>query len=551
MTTIPAALLLYCQQKNERRNVMEKKTIDLREQGVPLRHFWSSCIGAGRAAEGLRADWQKQLARTVRDCGFRYIRFHGLLCDEMGICRQENGVIHYQFAYVDTLFDSLLEIGIRPIVEFGFMPSALASGSTTQFWWKGNVTPPQDEHAWADLLSSLVSHWIERYGREEVRSWYFEIWNEPNLPAFWDGTKSQYFRLYAASVRAIKAIDPCLRTGGPATSNFVPDDRFAGEREDVSRHLTHKTENLQSLEWKGVWLEEFLDYCHKNDLPVDFISAHPYPTDFALDGQVGPDGTPLTSGRSRWLHATREDLTWIHHLVRNSPYPNAEIQLTEWSSSPSSRDCSHDYLPEAAFIVKCNMDCIGLADSLSYWVFTDIFEEEGPAPEAFHGGFGLQTIHGIPKPSYHAYRMLHQLGSRLLEKGDGYLVTRDDAGKLHALICHYPENITDSIPMFPYPDHEGAEALQYMGNDRTVNFSFRNLVPGQKILVETLDTRWGNASWLWKSMGSPKNLTAGQCRLLDAHARMLHTERVQADASGCLDLALTLKPWSVVSVNAC
>ena len=141
---------------------MEKRIFDLSAQGTPLYHFWSSCIGAGRAAEGLRADWQKQLARTVADCGFRYIRFHGLLCDEMGICSIKNGVLQYHFAYVDALFDSLLEIGIRPIAEFGFMPSLLASGESTQFWWKGNVTPPRDYDAWADLLTALISHWIRR-----------------------------------------------------------------------------------------------------------------------------------------------------------------------------------------------------------------------------------------------------------------------------------------------------------------------------------------------------------------------------------------------------
>lgn len=132
------------------------------------------------------------------------------------------------------------------------------------------------------------------------------------------------------------------------------------------------------------------------------------------------DGTPMTRGRSRCLQSTLMDLTWIRDLVKNSAFPDIEIHLTEWSSSPSSRDYAHDFLPEAAYIIKCNTDCIGLAHSLSYWVFTDIFEEEGPAPEAFHGGFGLQTIHGIPKPSYHAYCMLHQLGNTLLEKGEDY-----------------------------------------------------------------------------------------------------------------------------------
>lgn len=141
------------------------------------------------------------------------------------------------------------------------MPEDLASGRHTQFWWKGNVTPPKDYNLWAQMLSALVSHWLERYGEAEVSNWYFEIWNEPNLHAFWTGTKSQYFHLYEVSVKAIKAVCPSLRVGGPATSNFVPDERFDGETEDFDKHKTHLTDDLQTLDWKGVWMQDFLNFC--------------------------------------------------------------------------------------------------------------------------------------------------------------------------------------------------------------------------------------------------------------------------------------------------
>ncbi|HEU5397103.1 MAG TPA: beta-xylosidase, partial [Verrucomicrobiae bacterium] len=202
--------------------------------GKPLRHFWSFCVGAGRANEGLRADWQEQLRLAVRECGFKYIRFHGLYHDDMFVYREENGRAIYNFQYVDILFDQLLEIGIKPFVEFGFCPRDLASEVGTVFWWKGNGAPPKDFAKWGELVRRTVTHWIARYGIEEVRTWYFEVWNEPNLNPFFRGTKSQYFELYKTTARVLKELDPQLRVGGPATSNFVPDGRFDGETEDTS-----------------------------------------------------------------------------------------------------------------------------------------------------------------------------------------------------------------------------------------------------------------------------------------------------------------------------
>ena len=171
--------------------------------------FFQQVVGAGRAAEGLRADWQKDLAMVHRECGFKYIRFHGLLQDEMGVYREDKfGNAVYNFQYVDALYDAILNIGMKPFVEFGFMPEKLASGNKTVFWWKGNVTPPKDYDKWQKLIAAFVKHWTERYGESEVKQWYFEVWNEPNLNIFWSGSQAEYFKLYEVSAQAIKSISP-------------------------------------------------------------------------------------------------------------------------------------------------------------------------------------------------------------------------------------------------------------------------------------------------------------------------------------------------------
>ncbi len=237
---------------------------------------------------------------------------------------------------------------------------------------EGNVAPPKDYAKWAGLIRSCAIHWIDRYGLDEVRKWYFEVWNEPNLNGFFNGTRSQYFELYKATALALKSVDSLLRVGGPATSNFVPDERFDGETEDFSCHVAvTKAEKLDALEWRPVWVERFLAYCAKEKLPVDFVSTHPYPTDWPLDEKG------ILQKFTRGADATSTDLKLLRKLLGHGPYAQAEIHLTEWNSSPSPRDFTHDYLQAATYIVKANLESIGLVHSLSYWTFTDVFEEGG------------------------------------------------------------------------------------------------------------------------------------------------------------------------------
>lgn len=519
-------------------------TADLRAAGQPFAHHFSVCVGAGRACEGLRADWQAQLRRAHEECGFEYVRFHGLLTDDMHVCyRDEEGNIRYSWQYIDSLFDALLDMGVRPFVEFGFCPEVLTSGTQTQFWWQGRVDPPADMNAWADLVGAACRHWLERYGAEEVHRWYFEIWNEPNLNAFWNGTRSQYFTMYEVSARAVKAVDPALRVGGPATSNFVPDGRFAGETEDIQQQKTAFVENLDELEWHGVWIEEFLDFCAEHQLPVDFVSAHPYPTDWALDGHGN------TCKRTRKRRSLMEDVAWLRETVARSAYPEAELCLTEWSSSPSSRDCSHDELPAACYVADAALSVSGAVRCLSYWTFTDIFEELGGGHLPFHGGFGLYNFNGIPKPTAHAYRMMHRLGDTLLCRDGECIVTRQ-GDSLRAMAWNYGESQPKAVPMCAFPDHEAAARVLAEGSPAALKLDLQGLRPGENLLLEWVDETHGDAAALWRGMGAPENLTPAQTRALRGAAEATGRRVLQADGAGCLRAELSMEPWAVVLLRS-
>ena len=519
-----------------------------------LRHVWNACVGAGRANEALRADWQAHFREAVDVLGARFVRFHGVFHDDMFVYRVSDGggfgppqplAEHlYTYAYVDKVFDAVLATGARPFVELGFLPRELATQTETVFWWKAHGSPPQDMWRWVELVTTTVRHWIERYGLDEVREWRFEVWNEPNLvPHFWTGTRTQYFELYEATARALKDIDAGLRVGGPSTSVFVPDARYAGETQDRSAEVaTAEATDPDALDWQPVWIHEFVDWCATRDVPVDFLSTHLYPTDYAFgaDGQ----GRPI----QRHVDATYDDLLVMRAIIDESPFPDAELHISEWSSSPSSRDRMHDTLFAATYITRAFLKGAALADSISYWTFTDVFEEGGGGIGPFHGGFGLVNEQGIHKPTFHAMAMLARLGDRLLlSTPDGVITRRGRDGALAAVFLNYPDDMgTRSIGS--RITYDATRALKDLGPRRTVQHTVEGLAPGARLTLEVLDWEHGNVAEAWHHLGEPLNLTPLETERLRGVADALHRETLVVPDTGVLEILLDLPPWAVASL---
>jgi len=469
-------------------------TCSLAETGKPLTHFWEHTVGSGRAILGLRADWQAQLRRCHDELGFRHVRFHGLLMDDMGtlICHREEFL--YSFFNADQIVDFLLSIGMKPFMELSFMPETLASGHTTVFQYRGNVTPPKDYKQWATLISKLVTHWVQRYGVSEVRKWFFEVWNEPNLHHFWTGTQADYFKLYAHTVRAIKDVDASLQVGGPATA-------------------------------KNEWVEEFLDFCEHNQLPADFVSTHHYPTD--AFGEEGDDTeTQLAKSRRSVL---REQIQDTRRRASGRP-----VYYTEWNSSSNPRDRLHDDPYAAAFVTKTVMEANGLVEGYSFWTFTDIFEENYFPSFPFHGGFGLLTLHGIPKPTYRAYQLLHRLGTELLLV-DGLHQTVD------AWVVRREKGVTVLLTNHALPRHPV--------ETETVNVRLVNAPHPQAASLERIDEAHANPRRLWREMGEPEYLSAGQVEQLQAASVIVKEPQVWKYEDGTIQFDVALPPHAVAAIT--
>ncbi len=469
------------------------------------------CIGGEHAALVFNGESQRQLAIAHRACGFQFIRFHGVLNPDMHIVvRSANGKIQYHWQRVDHLYSDLLRAGVKPIVELSFMPRALASGKKTVFFYRGNITSPRSMSEWSSLIAALVRHLEFRFGASEVRSWYFEVWNEPNYAAFFTGKYKNYLALYAATARAVKSVDPRLRVGGPATSGLG-------------------------------WISQFINDCYHRHIPLDFISSHTYGCG-PHQWRSGLKGLRIGGNPASIANGVRGAISQI----RNSPMPHLPLLITEWGPSYSSRDPVHDSYFQAVYLLE-NLKRVGpLPAMMSYWELSDIFDEDGPQTSAFQGGFGLFNPQGIEKPSFFALKYLHQLRGRKLDDTDGQSWATRWHGGVTFLAWDY------RWPHQTAPDHIYFKQLHPSSPARPLLLRITHLPARQYRLRIFMEGYHHNDAYtVYQNMGSPEKLNDAQLAQLRSATldRPVVDENITVGLAGRLQKTLKMATNRIVLVE--
>jgi xylan 1,4-beta-xylosidase len=450
--------------------ISETIVVDATAPAHPLPHFWEHMFGSGRAILSLRDGYRQDLREVKQVTELKYVRFHAIFHDEVGVYDEDpQGRPVLNFSYVDQIYDGLLANGVRPFVELSFMPKKLAAREVLHaFWYKQNVAPPKDYTKWDDLITQFMKHLVDRYGIDEVSQWYFEVWNEPNLD-FWAGEPHQptYFELYDHTARDIKAVSPRLRVGGPATA-------------------------------QAAWADVFIRHCAENKVPVDFVSTHVYGNDKSED----IFGTHEEIPRDRMVcRAVKK----VHDQIKSSAMPNLPLLWSEFNASYASEPEVTDAAYIGPWLADTIRQCDGLVDEMSYWTFSDVFEEQGVVKQPFYGGFGLLAAGGIPKPSFNAFLMLHQLGEeRLAASSDSVLVTRRVDGAL--VIAAW--NLAPPAAA---------------GTAKEVKFQLQN-TRASRIQVTRLDPEHGDVHKAYEEMGSPRYPTRDQIEKLRTASRLAAPE---------------------------
>ena len=433
----------------------EKVEIDANAPTTAFPHFWEEMFGSGRAILSLRESYRDDLRAVKQVTDFRYVRFHAILHDELGVYNEdEHGEPVYNFAYVDQVYDGLLKNGVRPFVEISFMPKKLAFNPDAlhPFWYKQNVSPPKSMERWDDLMTHFAQHLVDRYGIDEVSKWYFEVWNEPNID-FWNGIprKQSYFELYAHTARDLKKVSPRLRVGGPATA-------------------------------AAAWVPDFLNFTAANQVPVDFVSTHGYADDTVENLFGTNEDIPMDD---RVCRAVAK----VHGEIKSSPTPNLPLFWTEWNVQGMHE--SRDTIFVGPALANTVRECDGMVNMMSFWTFSDVFEEGGPIPQPFVGMFGLRAKGGINKPSYYAYGLLHQLGdARVADASKNVIVTKTTDGGLAIAAW----NLVD-------PGQQGTT--------RQLELDFRNIPATARITIQEVDRDHGNVLPHYAAMGKPLDPNAG------------------------------------------
>lgn len=490
----------------------------------PFPHYWEECVGSCHASTALRADWREQVKKARDELGFRSVRFHGLFDDDMSVLVEDRpfgpsaaAIRRPCFLNVDRVYDFLLDIGMKPFVELGFMPRALASGSQECFHYRANVTPPKDYGAWAQLVGAFVEHLEARYGTAELRSWRFEVWNEPNLSFFWGGTREEYFKLYETTARAIKAVDPALTVGGPATS-------------------------------MNAWVPELVAFCEERRVPLDFVSTHHYPTDDPLwRGEITLEqlmALGASAAEAKGEGSAPPVLKYGRGVLAEMARKTAAqaggrpLLYTEWSCSAMATEPLHDEAYQAAFVAKTLADNSGLVEAYSFWCVSDIFEEGGQRASPFHGGFGLQNVYGTPKPAYRAFELMHALGDARLP------VEASGGGPAPTAELLATRRADGSLGLIAYNHQVPGEAVATAEVEVLVLGAAPRLAR-----LSRIDGDHANPKARWIELGSPEYPSRAELASIEEASRLSPVPLAGEVAEGGVLFRISLPPQGLASLD--
>jgi xylan 1,4-beta-xylosidase len=486
--------------------------LDLAQARQPLDRFFDHCVGSDYPGTLYRDDSLGQLKTAVDELGFRYLRFHAIFHDVFKtVTRDASGQLVFDFSGIDKLYDALLARRIRPLVELGFTPLALKTSDLKIFYWEGNTSHPELT-GWVALIDAFTRHLLQRYGAAEVRQWYFEVWNEPNLDGFWEkADQKAYFDLYTRTAKAIKAIDPALRVGGPSTAG-------------------------------AAWVPEFLAHAKATDSQVDFITTHAYGVDGGFLDEFGVEDRKLSPSPD----AIVGDVRRVRKEIEASHLPGLPLFFTEWSTSYNPRDNVHDSYMSAAYVLTKLKQSQGLAQSMSYWTYTDLFEEPGPPDAPFHGGFGMMTREGIRKPVWFAYRYLAALRGREVPSTDAFTWAATDGRQLQAVVWDWrnPEQQVSNRSFYGKP-----QPARDVG---TTTVELRHLPPGRYQLTQRrTGYEVNDAHTAYLKMGSPKDLSPAQLAELQRLTldKPEQQRELRVGAGGTASVTLKLRSHDVVLLS--
>lgn len=447
-----------------------------------LTHNFKNFVSVGRAKELLNTNIQRMLTDLQTQIGYKYIKFHGILSDDMMVVSRTGGKLSFHYALVDQVIDFLLSIGLKPLIQLSFMPRELAADPDKTVCYSPFITsPPREMSEWDLLIKDFTEHLLERYGIDEVTTWPFSVWNEPitSKSMFGFGDDAVFFRFYRHTYHAVKKVCRNIRIGSPSILYM---------------------ENLGN----DTWIRSFIAYAKKHDCMPEFINVHYYadiiPSVNYHNYYVGQSTTSTfpkrTDDFSLWIGSIRKILATLH--LESLP-----IYLTEWNFTFSHRNLINDTCFKSCYIMKNLLKNYDRLDSFGYWSLTDLIEENALPDTLFHGGLGIYTINGLRKNVFYAFYFANMLGDKMIASDDGYFITKKSNDCFQIITYNYVHygNLFASGELFDITETNRYSPFD-MSRKLHISLDFEDLSNGNYEIREYFVNReHGSAYDIWIDLG--------------------------------------------------
>lgn len=390
------------EQKREDTELININNLSYDEPIKELNHNFKKFTSVGRAREILDNDIQKYLIEWQETIGFEYIKFHGIISDDMMFCYRESGKLQFNFSLIDKVLDFLISIDLKPLIQLSFMPEVLAKHPEKRIFSSPFIiSPPNDWKEWELLVKTFINHIKDRYGINRIRQWLYCVWNEPDTSDKMFGFEQDkaFYTMYEITHREIKKIEPLLQVGSPSLLLIT----------DINRE----------------WGFKFLKWAVSKDVAPDFLNIHYYSDQFFTSQDSGFINFTNTK------YSLSQDPAHFNKFIKNTRtlfttcgLENRPVYLTEWNFSVSHRNLLNDTCFKSCYILKNLLDNYDKLDSFGYWHLTDMIYENPIPDKEFHGGMGVYSKSGIKKSVAYAFEFASRLGDELISSGEGYFITR-------------------------------------------------------------------------------------------------------------------------------
>ena len=528
-----------------------KITVDLNKTNGDMKPIWAA-FGYDEPNYTYMKDGRKLLSELAALSPVPvYVRAHNLLTTGDGTAalkwgstnaytEDANGQPIYNWKIVDSIFDTYITRGMKPIAEIGFMPEALSSNPQPykHNWAPGNAYnniytgwayPPKDYGKWSELVFQWVKHSVQRYGKVEVESWVWELWNEPNI-GYWKGTRDEYFKLYDYTADAVKRALPTAKMGGP-----------------------HSTGPADSSGYK--FLDAFLKHVvsgknfvtGKTGSPIDYIGFHAKGAPRVVDGHVrmniGKQLRDIYNGFK--IVASYPTLKHLPIIIGESdPEGCAACGMSTNPENAYRNGTMYSSYTAASFARK-----YALADSLKVnfkaavsWSFE--FENQ-----PWFAGFRDLATNGVDKPVLNVFRMFGMMeGKRVqVSSSSGYALKRfiDSSVRRNSDVSAVVSKASDNaaIMVWNYHDDDVKDTASM------VDITIKGLPKGRiQLFHYRIDSEYSNSYEAWKKMGSPQNPSPEQIATLEKAGQLqLYTSPYWINSKGEETITISL-PRQAVSL---